>query len=160
MSGRELPANRNILGWMILPLKRYAQFDGRSGRREFWWFSAYLILSYALILAAWAGFMVLNDARFGQTVLGDSANIGLIILLLLWAAVFIGNFVPGLALTSRRFHDLGLPGWLVVVTLLAVFMLSLIGWIGYMIVMSLPPQAVENQYGPPVYGDEIADVFN
>lgn len=154
-----LPAKGNILGWMILPLKRYAQFDGRSGRREFWWFSAYLTLSYTVIVAVWIGFLAFNEASFGETGLNDSDSIGLIVFVVLWGLVFIGNFLPGLALTSRRFHDLGLPGWLVVVTLLAVFMLSIIGWIGYMIVMSLPPQKGENQYGPPVYGDEIADVF-
>jgi len=145
----KLPDKGNALGWMILPLKRYAQFDGRSGRREFWWYSLLLTLSYSAAI-----FLAIALAA---TDIEDGA--GILVFLGFFSIVFIANFIPGLALTTRRMHDIGWPGWLSIMAVLVVFLFSIFGWIGYMIVMSLPPAKGENQYGPPVYGDQIADIF-
>ena len=134
---------------MVLPYRRYAQFGGRSGRREFWWYSLLLFLSY---LAA-SGILVACVA-----IGAEDATVG-IAAISSFGGVFLLNFIPGLALTSRRLHDIGLPGWLAIAAIFAVVFLSIIGWIGYMIVMSLPPKNGENQYGPPVYGEDVADVF-
>lgn len=154
-----VPSKGDILAWMFLPLRRYGQFSGRSGRREFWWFSAYLTLSYIAIFALWLAVVLVAENGNATNDL-PMEGAGIIAFVVLWLAIFIGNFVPGLALTSRRFQDIGLPGWLVVVALLVVFFFNVVGWIGYMIVMSLPAQKGENQYGPPVYDDQIADVFS
>lgn len=154
-----VPSKGNILAWMFLPLRRYGQFSGRSGRREFWWFSAYLTLSYCLVLGILITAIGFTEGGFDETDIDGRDQLAFIVFMVLWAIIFIGNFVPGLALTSRRFQDMGLPGWLVVVALLVVFFFNVLGWIGYMIVMSLPAQKGENQYGPPVYDDQIADVF-
>ena len=135
---------------MVLPYRRYAQFGGRSGRREFWWYSLLLFLTY---LAAGAILFALVAVEAEDEAVGIAAvsTLGMIFLL---------NFIPGIALTSRRLHDIGLPGWLVIAAIFAVLFLSIIGWIGYMIVMSLPPRNGENQYGPPVYGEDVADIFS
>jgi uncharacterized membrane protein YhaH (DUF805 family) len=138
---------------MILPLKRYAQFEGRSGRREFLWYSLFLTLCYAVAFA-----IVVVVIGFELTESSD-ADSEIFVILAILGAVFLINFVPGLALTTRRLHDMGLPGWLSIVAVVVVFIFSFIGWIAYMIVMSLPPKQGENEYGPPVYDDEVANIF-
>ena len=63
---------------------KYAQFDGRARRAEFWFFS----LFYAVI----------------NTVLG------LIWDPLTW--IFsIATIIPGIAITARRLHDINKSGW-------------------------------------------------
>ena len=33
--------------WMLMPLKRYAQFSGRSQRKEFWMWVLFLVRLFA-----------------------------------------------------------------------------------------------------------------
>jgi len=70
--------------------KNYAQFEGRSGREEFWWwFLAYLIgYGAALILGKMFG-------------MGD----------LLAMLLSLGLLVPNVAVCVRRWHDIGMSGW-------------------------------------------------
>ena len=35
----DLPSDDDYLAWVLLPLKRYADFEGRSTRKEFWMLS-------------------------------------------------------------------------------------------------------------------------
>ncbi|MEG2893602.1 MAG: DUF805 domain-containing protein, partial [Clostridium sp.] len=71
-------------------LKKYAVFQGRARRREYW--------SFVLV----------------NLIVG--AAIGLIDILLGGTGIFVGLyglaiFIPGLALTIRRLHDVNLSGW-------------------------------------------------
>jgi uncharacterized membrane protein YhaH (DUF805 family) len=44
--------------WMILPYKRYAEFSGRSRRREYWLFTLfYFVVFTALLLGGMAPFL-------------------------------------------------------------------------------------------------------
>lgn len=105
-------------------------------------------------------YMVPLLVLFAMVLADADEESGIAAFLILIGLVFVANFIPGLALTSRRFHDIGLPGWLVVLALVGVFIFSLLGWIAHMIVMSLPPKFGENEYGPPVYDDSVADIFS
>ena len=74
--------------WMFLPFRRYAEFKGRSRRLEYWMFALFNgIVSILLNLSAVA--------------------VGPAPLLVYSAAVAI----PYIAVTIRRFHDVGLSGW-------------------------------------------------
>ncbi|HHO65646.1 MAG TPA: DUF805 domain-containing protein, partial [Epsilonproteobacteria bacterium] len=81
---------------------RYAKFDGRASRSEFWYF----ILFYALINIALAlvDFLVLNP-MLGAT--PDQAAQGGILEIIFALAML----VPSLALAIRRLHDIGKSGW-------------------------------------------------
>ncbi len=47
---------------MILPLKRYAQFEGRANRREYWMFQLFLlIVSAVLMVPLVAGLVMQSD---------------------------------------------------------------------------------------------------
>jgi len=39
-----------IENWKYVVLERYAKFDGRAGRAEFWWFALANFLVYVAIL--------------------------------------------------------------------------------------------------------------
>ena len=146
-----LPSRSDWLGWAFLPLKRYAQFNGRSGRREFWWYSLFLALGYIvppILLSLLVGMLS-----------GGSGGFGVAALSVWWLLFFLVNFIPGLAVSVRRLHDLGLSGWLLLAAYAAMLFLSVLGWIGYLVVMALPGQARENQYGPVPGEDQLPDIF-
>ena len=46
--------------WMFLPLKRYAEFSGRSRRMEYWMFALFQIL---LVFAFWFLLIVIGGTR-------------------------------------------------------------------------------------------------
>ncbi|MXX53503.1 MAG: DUF805 domain-containing protein [Dehalococcoidia bacterium] len=102
-------------------LQKYAVFDGRAKRSEYWLF----MLIHVII----------------------SIILGLIPLVLDWFLVvevvyFLALLVPVLAVGARRLHDSGKSGWLQLILLI-----PLIGWIIVIILMALPSDD-ENQYGP------------
>lgn len=72
-------------------LTRYAQFDGRAGRAEYWWFQLFLLLIFIAVVCL----------SMLSTTLGGFA-------MLLAAG---GLMLPNLAVTVRRMHDVGWSGW-------------------------------------------------
>jgi uncharacterized membrane protein YhaH (DUF805 family) len=77
--------------------QKYAEFAGRATRSEFWW---------------WALFVFLLS-MFVQML---SHKLGTIVSLI--------TFLPSIAVTTRRLHDIGRSGWWQVVGLI-----PLIGWV-------------------------------
>ena len=69
---------------------KYVDFSGRSSRSEFWWWTLFAIIGSVV-------FSVLD------------ALIGTVSILYLLFALAI--FLPGLAVTVRRLHDVGRSGW-------------------------------------------------
>ncbi len=134
---------------MVRPLRHYADFRGRSGRREFWWYTLFLIAGYAAI-AALAFPMAVTQMT--PDTMGKWLFFG-------WIGFFAINLLPGLALTVRRFHDLGLSGVLTLIVYVVILVTAGLGWFAYLIVMSLPGQAKENRWGPPLGAGDVADVF-
>jgi uncharacterized membrane protein YhaH (DUF805 family) len=129
----ELPALDNHLGWMTLPLRRYAQFEGRSGRREFWMF---LLLTN--VVAAVLAVIVTADTNF----LGYTGTLGNFAFGLL-ALGALAVIVPLIAVEVRRLHDQSRSGWLALINLLP--------YVGPFIVLFLmlaPSTAGDNEYGP------------
>ena len=51
-------------------------------------------------------------------------------------------FIPGIAVTIRRLHDIGKSGWMQLVILI-----PLIGWIWFLVLMVNEGEAGRNQYG-------------
>lgn len=80
---------RKATEWMLLPLKRYAEFSGRSPRAEYWWF-----ILFSILISIPAGII---DAIMGAQLAGSLLSLGL--------------FLPSLAVSVRRLHDLDRTGW-------------------------------------------------
>ena len=98
--------------WMLLPLRRYADFSGRSCRREYWMFALMHgvigMLLYLPVLTA------MVEASHGR----PPAILG--VALPLFALYVLTMAVPALAVQVRRLHDLGRSGWLLLVGLVPV----------------------------------------
>lgn len=122
--------------WMILPLKRYAQFSGRSRRMEFWMWVLFVI-GAVVVLSVVDSLLGLG----GSTQMGTGAVPGATGVTGAYAntrgGILTGVFslailVPNIAVQVRRLHDIGRSGWwigsfylLYVVFLAGVFALGM-----------------------------------
>jgi uncharacterized membrane protein YhaH (DUF805 family) len=118
--------------WYLKVLKQYADFSGRARRKEFWMFILFhiIFLTVANIL----------DRALGTTFNlfeGDHGFRG-------WIYLIYGMalFVPGLAVTIRRLHDIGKSGWKLLIGLI-----PLVGAIIILIWNCKNSQAGENKWG-------------
>ena len=90
--------------WMLLPYQRYAEFEGRSRRMEYWSYTLFtMIVSLVLILPA-----ILFDNLDSGSGIGIAGTISLSVFVL-W---ILGNIIPGIAVSVRRWHDLDQSGWM------------------------------------------------
>jgi uncharacterized membrane protein YhaH (DUF805 family) len=78
---------------------KYADFNGRAARPEFWWF---FLLQFVAYLVA-------------------SMVHGLLYLL-----VFLALLLPGIAVGARRMHDIGKSGWILLLGLIPLVGLVLL----------------------------------
>lgn len=101
---------------MFQPLAKYAQFEGRSRRSEFWFWVLFRIL-LGMALGAIAGIVlvpVFMDLAANPK-MDDSHSIALMGRMFsiypLYTLVGLGLFLPTLAVTVRRLHDINRSGW-------------------------------------------------
>lgn len=122
---------------------KYATFTGRARRSEYWWFSGcYFVIqivfnfaSLGMTVGAMSGEISYNDPTYSmfQTM---SVVLGL------------GLLLPSLAVTVRRFHDIGKSGWNILWAAI-----PLIGAIIVLVWMCQDSDVVANKYGEsPKYG--------
>jgi uncharacterized membrane protein YhaH (DUF805 family) len=119
--------------------KKYATFDGRASRGEYWWWV--LFTGVALFVPYIVGIVVGIAAASGPSDMSPAAIPFFVLAGVIWLAVI----VPSIAVAVRRLHDAGYSGWF--------YLLALIPSIGGIIllvlcVMQTSPQAPK--YGPPV----------
>lgn len=115
--------------WMLLPYKRYAQFNGRSCRAEYWWYTLFQFGVAAVLV-------------IGILALGEGGGIVSQVLALGFTVFWLGSLIPGWAVTVRRLHDTGRSGW--------TQLLGLIPFIGGFIVLAYlltPGTSGWNKYG-------------
>ena len=70
--------------------------------------------------------------------------------------------VPGIALSVRRFHDLGQTGWLVLVFAIlgAIPLIGLLASLAQIIWFAMPGNTGPNKYGPDPKGAPDVGVFS
>lgn len=134
--------------YMLLPLRRYADFSGRSRRKEYWMF--FLGYMLAAILLGIVG-VILGGFPNGQASGGASVMVilfGLLILLLI---------IPSIAVQVRRFHDQDKSGWFVLLNFVPY-----VGGIIVLVFMCLEGTRGENRYGPdPKHSAlDVGDIFS
>lgn len=100
---------------------KYARFDGRASRGEYWWW----VLAYSLVLGVLAVLIVLASGPEPQTSPSPLASLLTVVLLV----VVLGLLVPTIAVTVRRLHDADLSGWF--------YLLSLIPTVGGIVLLVL-----------------------
>jgi len=144
--------------WMLMPLRRYAEFSGRSRRKEYWMFSLMLMIVYSVL----AGLMIsggliaamdgVNDTELGPTFW---LGVGLAVL------VSLAIIVPSVAVTIRRLHDRDMSGWwyLGIIILGSIPYVGALVNIGFLVLMCLPGTPGPNRFGDDPKNPVGYDVF-
>ena len=90
--------------------RKYTNFDGRALRSEYWYwrlFELFLaLLSYRL-----------DSIFFANNEIGSFSLF-----------IFFFTFLPGLAVTIRRLHDIGRSGWWLLISLTGIGNFLLLYW--------------------------------
>lgn len=136
--------------WMILPLRRYAQFSGRARPKEYWMYVLFLILcSMAISIVEAALGLGVTDRwawRHGWMMGAGAYHSGGPLTALFW----LGTFVPSLAVSVRRLHDTDRSGWW-----LLLWLIPFVGWIILLVFMVTGGTRGPNRFGPdPVEAGE------
>ncbi len=112
-------------------LNKYADFNGRARRTEFWWWVLFTVLLGIV-------------ASIIDTILGtrpSSSGTGLV-----EALVNLAVLLPTLAVGSRRLHDIGRSGWWQLLLFAIV-----VGWV-FLIIWWCQDGSGDNSYGPSPKG--------
>ena len=128
--------------WMTLPLKRYAEFSGRSRRREYWMFllGSWLVAAVFVVALHVVGVF---DSK-GQRAAIDWADVSIMgwAVLMSAALCLLALLVPMLAVQVRRLHDQDKSGW--------ALLLTFIPYIGTLVLffyMAAPGTLGRNRFG-------------
>ena len=116
------PVGNPLVGyWKLVVLERYAQFQGRARRAEYWWFTLATVI-VAIVFA----------------VLASISSIFSILYLIYILAVL----VPSIAVTIRRLHDTDKSGWWILIGLV-----PFVGGIILIVLLCIDSTRGANQYG-------------
>ncbi|HKX92776.1 MAG TPA: DUF805 domain-containing protein [Sphingomicrobium sp.] len=147
--------NLSPIAWALRPLKRYAEFSGRSSRAEFWWFFLFMMILYAVMYFFFIGSLMsaaMTQADTEAPSVGVLGAVGIfgIFMILVWLALL----VPSIAVGVRRLHDTNRSGWWLggYFLLYAVYLAMLFGSIGSMMTSAAagtgdPSQAAGGMFG-------------
>ncbi len=126
------------MDWYLKVLKDYFKFSGRARRKEYWMFLLFHYLFLGLLLFL---FIYSNDSLsiIDEQYSDKETNFIFLQILVVYA---IATFIPSLAVSSRRMHDLGKSG--------AWFFINLIPYIGgfwFLILTCMEGENKVNKYG-------------
>jgi len=136
------------MNWYFQALKKYAVFNGRAEKKEFWYFSLFVVI-FSIVLTVIDAFIPGFDtffeiplpeqvnATYGSTY---SAPSGMGLLSGIYA---LAMAIPSLSISVRRLHDTDRTGWWFLLILL-----PLIGIIVLMVFWAKDRTPGENRYGP------------
>jgi uncharacterized membrane protein YhaH (DUF805 family) len=163
--------------YMFMPLKRYAEFSGRSRRMEYWMFLLFVLLLwlvFGVIIVAFAGAALMSGGGLrSMMAMGGGIVIIAALAMLIWLALLI----PSLAVGVRRLHDTERSGWwlgaLIIVDVASAFLraanggalgtiaslATLVLAIVLLVFYCLDGTKGPNKYGPDPKGAVDAEVF-
>ncbi|MDQ0754227.1 DUF805 domain-containing protein [Arthrobacter sp. B3I4] len=118
--------------------KKYATFNGRASRSEYWWWTlASVVVSVLLNVIIGSG---TTTTAYGTTT-GPGTVIGGI-LAVVWG---LATIVPSLALSVRRLHDVNMSGWMLLIVLV-----PFLGALALLVFMVLPSNPAGQRFDRPV----------
>ncbi len=112
------------MNWYVEVLKKYAVFDGRARRSEYWYFFLFNFI---------VGFVL------GLVDIGLTAVLGMGFLSGLYG---LAVFIPGIAVSARRLHDINRSGWWLLIAFIPV--IGALVLLFFMVQDSMPGK---NQFG-------------
>jgi uncharacterized membrane protein YhaH (DUF805 family) len=129
---------------MFAPLRRFADFRGRSDRSEFWLFMLFLTVAWLILAvidqALGFGRMDRSWEAYNWGLVGIADWNGGFLSVIFW----LGMLIPSMAVAVRRLHDANHSGaWLL------LFFVPVIGWLVLLIFYTQATWPVVNKWGPP-----------
>jgi uncharacterized membrane protein YhaH (DUF805 family) len=118
-----------LMDWMLMPLRRYADFSGRSRRKEYWMFLLGVVIA-AVVLSIVEGILGMSGMVGG--VYGPLTTL-----------LMLGVLVPSIACQVRRFHDQDKSGWFVLLAFI-----PFLGGLAVLVFMLLEGTRGDNRFGP------------
>ncbi len=119
-----------FMKYYLTVLKKYADFNGRARRSEYWYFTLFSIIISVLL-----------------TLIGESMKITL-----LSNIYSLAVLVPSIAVGVRRMHDLNKSGWYILIPIYNIILACTAGTEG--------PNQYGNDPKNPDYIDEIEQIGN
>ena len=117
--------------------EKFIDGDGRARRLEYW---SFILFTWLTTIAALLPFFIVIGL-VGDSETPSALAVLLLVLPALWMLFLV---IPGIALASRRLHDVGLSGWLYLVTFVPY-----VGGLFMLVVACIPSQPQPNHYGLP-----------
>lgn len=147
--------------WMLLPIRRYAEFSGRSRRMEYWMFTLFQLLIYsALAIIAVAAIAATGGFEEGGA---NDAIAGIVAIAFVGVAVvvWLGLLVPNLAVIARRMQDQNIAGAVGTILYVVGLFIGITGFILFIFSL-IPGTKGPNQYGPDpkTPDDQHHDIFS
>jgi uncharacterized membrane protein YhaH (DUF805 family) len=137
------------MDWYLMVWRKYAEFSGRSRRKEYWMFVLFNFLAI-LALAALGGVGIAISEDYGGFLF---VPLGIYVLAVI---------IPSLSVAVRRFHDIGKSGWMILL-FFALGFIPIVGFIAAVIQIVMLCQDSDpgvNQYGPnPKFPEQAAGMF-
>jgi uncharacterized membrane protein YhaH (DUF805 family) len=134
------------MNWYLNVLQQYADFSGRSRRKEFWMFVLFNYLAIlGLFLSGYILELIIGTPVYAQSISvlepehSSSGNVGRLLVLL----YLLATFIPSLAVMVRRLHDIGKSGWWIFISLIPIA-----GSIWLIVLLCTDGDAGDNLYGP------------
>lgn len=142
--------------WMLLPLKRYFDFAGRSRRLEYWLFVVFQFLVFTVLSLALLLFIPFTEIAEAEAtgMQPPPPGVGFWVLMSLIGLVWLGMIIPTIAVTVRRFHDQGYSGWMYLLNFIPFF-----GGLIVLVFMFLDGTPGPNQYGEDPKGRDLQQTF-
>jgi uncharacterized membrane protein YhaH (DUF805 family) len=116
------------MNWYLEVWKKYAVFNGRARRKEYWYYYLFYMLIY-IVLA-------IIDGVAGT--FSEEAGVGL-----LTGIYGLAALLPSIGVSVRRLHDTNRSGWWLFISLIPV-----IGIIVLIVFLVSDSKPETNQYGP------------
>ncbi|QYX55714.1 DUF805 domain-containing protein [Roseovarius sp. SCSIO 43702] len=140
--------------------RKYATFQGRAARSEYWVFYLFQVAGIALFGSLAYYTFYANPS----TLVLDFGNWPVLTWLTLAPLVLfiLATLLPAISVTVRRLHDRNLSGWWYLVYIItgAIPFIERIAVLVFFFVTVMKGTEGENKYGPdPLAGPNTADVF-
>lgn len=121
------------MSWYLGVFKKYADFNGRARRKEYWMFTLFNFIVTVILLG------------IDSVILGSESGAGFL------SGIYgLAVIVPSLAVLVRRLHDTGRSGWWVFINLI-----PFVGSIILLVFLVSDSAAGANEYGANPKENEI-----
>jgi len=122
------------LDWYMAVMRKYADFNGRARRQEYWMFQLInMLIGFAFAIVIIAAAVLFQHSQ--------SQGFVVLFMIPLWLYC-LAIFIPSLAVTVRRLHDIGKSGWW--------YFIAFVPFVGGIVLLVFT--CMDSEPGPNLYG--------